>query len=69
MVLGCAGGSHVTVVPEICEVVAVGLSGDGKGGQTGALGDRGVGSSLKKLSNLNCLPFSNCFLIKLLKEL
>ena len=42
VVVGCGGsgggGSDVTVVPAICELVAVGLSGDGKGGEAGTPG-------------------------------
>ena len=37
MVVGC-GGSDATVVSAICELVAVGLSGDGKGGEAGSRG-------------------------------
>ena len=37
VVVGC-GGSDATVVSAICELVAVGLSGDGKGGEAGSRG-------------------------------
>ena len=59
LIVGCAGGTDVSVVYEQREVEVGGLFGDGEDGHPvapGASADRRVCAVLKKQSNFNCLP-------------